>query len=67
LPRGGAAPGVFKRAYNLADYVEVKGATFEGGLLKIALVRDVPEAMKPRQIAIHTGNGDQQIEHKKAA
>jgi molecular chaperone IbpA len=57
----------FKRAYNLADYVEVKGATFEGGLLKIALVRDVPEAMKPRQIAIHTGNGDQQIEHKKAA
>ena len=45
----------------------MKGATFEGGLLKIALVRDVPEAMKPRQIAIHTGNGDQQIEHKKAA
>jgi molecular chaperone IbpA len=57
----------FKRAYNLADYVEVKGATFEGGLLKIALVRSVPEAMKPRRIAIRTGNGDQQIEHKKAA
>jgi molecular chaperone IbpA len=57
----------FRRVFNLADYVEVKGATFEGGLLKIDLVREVPEAMKPRQIAINAGNDNQQIEHKKAA
>jgi molecular chaperone IbpA len=56
----------FRRVFNLADYVEVKGATFEGGLLKIELVREVPEAMKPRRIAINAGNDNQQIEHKKA-
>src|ERR1044071_3700792 len=41
----------FRRVFNLADYVQVKGADFEGGLLKIELVREVPEAMKPRKIA----------------
>jgi molecular chaperone IbpA len=58
----------FRRVFNLADYVQVKGATFEGGLLKIALVREVPEAMKPRKIAISSaGNDNRQIEHKQAA
>jgi molecular chaperone IbpA len=57
----------FRRVFNLADHVEVKGASFEGGLLKIDLVREVPEAMKPRRIAINAGTDDQQIEHKKAA
>jgi molecular chaperone IbpA len=57
----------FRRVFNLADYVEVKSATFEGGLLKIELLREVPEAMKPRRIAINAGNDNQQIEHKKAA
>jgi molecular chaperone IbpA len=61
----------FRRVFNLADYVEVKGASFEGGLLKIDLVREVPEAMKPRRIAIASGavagKGNQTIEHKKAA
>jgi molecular chaperone IbpA len=57
----------FRRVFNLADYVEVKGATFDGGLLKIELVREVPEAMKPRRIMINAGNDSQQIEHKKAA
>jgi molecular chaperone IbpA len=57
----------FRRVFNLADYVQVKGASFEGGLLKIELVREVPEAMKPRRIAIGGGNEHQQIEHKKAA
>jgi molecular chaperone IbpA len=47
--------------------VEVKGATVEGGLLKIELVREVPEAMKPRRIAIGVGNDAHRIEHKKAA
>ena len=57
----------FRRIFNLADYVEVKGATFEAGLLKIALVREVPEAMKPRRIAIKSLNDNQTIEHRKAA
>jgi molecular chaperone IbpA len=57
----------FKRQFNLADYVQVKNATFDNGLLKIELVREIPEAMKPRRIAI---NGAQtkvtQIESKAA-
>jgi len=57
----------FRRLFNLADYVQVKGASFEGGLLRIELVREVPEAMKPRRIAINPGNDNQQIEHKKGA
>jgi molecular chaperone IbpA len=57
----------FRRVFKLADYVEVTGATFEGVLLKIELVREVPEAMKPRRIAINASNDNQQIEHKKAA
>lgn len=58
----------FRRVFNLADYVQVKGASFENGLLKIDLVREVPEAMKPRKIAIGTaGNDNQKIKHKSAA
>jgi molecular chaperone IbpA len=60
----------FRRVFALADYVQVKGATFEDGLLKIDLVREVPEAMKPRRVQINTGAGNadnQQIEQKKAA
>jgi molecular chaperone IbpA len=63
----GVSARPFRRVFNLADYVEVKGATFEGGLLKIELVREVPAAMKPRRIAINAGNDNQQIELKKAA
>jgi molecular chaperone IbpA len=58
----------FRRTFNLADYVQVKGATFESGLLKIELVREVPEAMKPRKIAIGTaGTDNQRINHNSAA
>lgn len=57
----------FRRVFNLADYVQVKGATFEGGLLKVDLVREVPEAMKPRRIAINATNDVHQIEQKQAA
>jgi molecular chaperone IbpA len=42
----------FKRQFNLADYVQVKGAAFDNGLLRIELVRELPEAMKPRRISI---------------
>jgi molecular chaperone IbpA len=57
----------FRRVFNLADYVQVKGASFDSGLLKIELVREVPQAMKPRRIAINAGHENQQVEHKKAA
>jgi molecular chaperone IbpA len=57
----------FRRVFNLADYVQVKGALFENGLLKIELVREVPDVMKPRRIAINAGNENQLVEHKKAA
>ena len=57
----------FRRSFNLADYVQVKGASFENGLLKIELVREVPEAMKPRRIAISGGSKTGTIEHRKAA
>jgi molecular chaperone IbpA len=49
--------------------VQVKGASFENGLLKVELVREIPEAMKPRKIAIgQSGSNDNKlIEQKKAA
>jgi molecular chaperone IbpA len=49
--RGIAARG-FERRFELADYVQVSGANLENGLLTIDLVREVPEAMRPRKIAI---------------
>jgi len=58
----------FKRLFSLADYVQVKSAAYENGLLKIELFREIPEAMKPRRIAITdapAGNV-QQLEAKAA-
>ncbi|QPF83869.1 Hsp20 family protein [Bradyrhizobium genosp. L] len=43
----------FKRQFSLADYVQVKGAAFDNGLLSVELAREIPEAMKPRRIAIN--------------
>ncbi|MGL4396094.1 MAG: Hsp20 family protein [Hyphomicrobium sp.] len=51
----GIATRSFERRFQLADFVEVQGATFENGLLNIDLVRNLPERMKPRQIAISAG------------
>lgn len=42
----------FVRSWTLADHVEVTGASFDNGILKIALERKIPEEQKPRQIAI---------------
>ena len=63
LYRGISANG-FKRRFNLAAYVQVKTASFENGLLRIELVRELPEAMKPRRIPIGAA---EQIAHKQAA
>jgi molecular chaperone IbpA len=57
----------FRRVFNLADYVQVKAASFDNGLLKIELARELPEAMKPRRIAIGSANDNPAIEHKQAA
>ena len=49
----GIANRPFKRVYSLAGYVQVKDATLSEGILTIDLAREVPEAMKPRRIAIN--------------
>jgi molecular chaperone IbpA len=57
----------FKRQFNLADYVQVKSAAFDNGLLKVELIREVPEAMKPRRIPIAGSPNVREIETTKAA
>jgi molecular chaperone IbpA len=54
----GIAARAFERAFQLAEHVEVKGASLENGLLHVDLVREVPEAAKPRQIRINNGNSN---------
>jgi len=51
----GIAARAFERRFQLADFVEAGDASFENGLLSIALKRVVPEAMKPRRIEIGGG------------
>jgi molecular chaperone IbpA len=69
----GIAGRPFERRFNLADYVEVKRASFEDGLLQIELEREVPESMKPRKIEVQLGTGQlsgdktKTIEHSKVA
>jgi molecular chaperone IbpA len=48
----GIAARTFERTFQLADYVKVKGASLENGLLHVELAREIPEAMKPRSIPI---------------
>jgi len=50
----GIAARTFERVFQLADFVQVRGATLENGLLHVDLVREIPEAKKPRQIKINT-------------
>ncbi|MEM8813613.1 MAG: Hsp20 family protein [Pseudomonadota bacterium] len=57
----GIAARAFERRFQLADYVEVRGARLDHGLLHVDLVREIPEAMKPRKIAI-TAAGQKTIE-----
>jgi molecular chaperone IbpA len=52
----GIAQRGFERRFELADFVRVEAAGLEDGLLVIDLVREVPEAMKPRKIAIGAPN-----------
>ena len=50
----GIGSRAFERRFQLADHVEVKSASLENGLLHVDLVREIPEAMKPRTIAINS-------------
>jgi molecular chaperone IbpA len=50
----GIASRAFERQFQLADFVQVKNASLENGLLHVDLVREIPEAKKPRQIPITT-------------
>ncbi len=60
----GIATRAFERRFHLADHVRVAGATHADGMLHIDLVREIPEALKPRriQIAQGTGNGARMVE-----
>ena len=62
----GIAARAFERRFQLADHVQVTGATLENGLLHVDLKREIPEAMKPRQIPIGGGKA-KVIDAKKAA
>ena len=56
----GIATRSFERRFALADHIQVRGADMKDGLLSIELVREIPEAMKPRKIDI--GGGAQRSE-----
>lgn len=60
----GIAARAFERAFQLADFVQVKGATLENGLLHVDLVREIPEAKKPRAIPITNTTPNTVIEGK---
>ena len=62
----GIANRSFERRFQLADYVRVEGAELKNGLLHIVLVREIPEAMRPRKIEIG-GGSDRLIEGKSEA
>ena len=61
----GIAARAFERVFQLADHVAVKNASLENGLLHVDLVREIPEAKKPRQVPI--GNGQTKVVEAKAA
>ena len=66
LHRGIAARD-FEHKFQLADHVKVTTAKLQNGLLSIVLVREVPEALKPRKVQIESAANDRQLLEKKAA
>jgi molecular chaperone IbpA len=66
----GIAARAFKQSFDLADHMKVTAANLENGLLVIELVREIPEAMKPRRIEIRSAQGSEgrrRVEHSQAA
>lgn len=62
----GIAARNFERKFQLAEHVKVTDAKLENGLLHVALEREVPDAMKPRKIAISSGNDSQLLQQNAA-
>ena len=56
----GIATRAFERRFGLADYVQVRNAELRDGILSIDLVREIPEEMKPRKVAINGASGEPQ-------
>jgi molecular chaperone IbpA len=52
----GIAGRAFERRFQLADHIRVTAASMDRGLLHVSLVREIPEALKPRKITISKGN-----------
>lgn len=63
----GIAARAFERRFQLADHVVVTGASLVNGLLHVDLVREIPEAQKPRRIEINAGAPTAQVVESKAA
>ena len=63
----GIAARAFERVFQLADFVQVKGANLENGLLHVDLVREIPEAKKARSIPINGKTIENKVETKVAA
>jgi molecular chaperone IbpA len=63
----GIARRAFERRFELADHIQVRGAKLTNGLLHIDLVREVPEAMKPRSIKIGSSKVEPKVIDSKAA
>ena len=63
----GIARRAFERRFSLADHMRVTGANLDNGMLHVELVHEVPEAAKPRVIAIGTGPVLPQVAEQKAA
>jgi molecular chaperone IbpA len=61
----GIANRSFERKFNLADHIEVSGADLKNGLLTVSLIKEIPEAMKPRSIVI--GSTGATLEHQEEA
>lgn len=63
----GIANRAFERRFDLADHIKVTGAKLENGLLSVELVREIPEAKKPRTIAITSGEKSTKVLENEAA
>ena len=63
----GIARRAFERHFQLADHIKVAGASLANGLLHVDLVREIPEAMKPRKIEITSGDSTARVIDQKAA
>jgi molecular chaperone IbpA len=58
----GIATRAFEKRFHLADHVRVTGASHTDGMLHVELVREVPEALKPRQIAIESSKAIETVD-----